>query len=215
MAYNPASGIYDIAVQVADLSYYWFLGAGVVTVTGYCVDRFNKRTGNSFSVSVNAGNGSNLPVWAGSLLSGGFPVDSQGSIGPTLSVTGATTATPPVLTATSHGLVNGQGVQVKGVGVVPDGQYYAKNVSANTFSLYSDTTLQTAVVGAGSYSAGATAFGMPNPTTAAVGMILRFSGTTYWDLQVSPSADFIANYANYSQYGPGDGNVPIGRVNTG
>lgn len=74
-------------------------------------------------------------------------------------VSGATAATPSVLTCTgNHGLIDGDQIQVTGVGgtTTDNGTFYAKvsNQSASTLALYSDSALTTGVTGTGSYTSG-------------------------------------------------------------
>jgi hypothetical protein len=63
-------------------------------------------------------------------------------------ITGATNATPIVITATAHGLANGDVVEIQGVGgnTAANGTWTIANVTTNTFSL-------TSSVGNGTYAA--------------------------------------------------------------
>lgn len=82
----------------------------------------------------------------------------------TLIVSGATNASPIVLTTGTHGLSDGDPVIVSGVGTntaantVGVTPWYAKvtGYSATTFALYSDSALTVPVVGNGVYSSGGT-----------------------------------------------------------
>lgn len=119
MSQISASTIVDVTCQVADLSSYFFLGASAgQTVKGFFVDAFGRRTGNSFSLSINQTDGTN------------------------------------------------------------------------------------------------NALPLPTIPTDAIGAIVRFSGTTYVDLNSATSDDFEDNTSNYPQYSSADGNVFIGRVNS-
>lgn len=84
-------------------------------------------------------------------------------------ITGATTATPIVITANAHGLSNGDEVYIDGVfGNTPaNGTWTVANVTANTYEL-------TGSVGAGAYTA---ATGWFNARTAAGKLTLATTGT--------------------------------------
>lgn len=74
-------------------------------------------------------------------------------------VTGATVATPSVITCSAaHGLVDGDQIQVTGiVGTTTDnvtGFAKVTGQSASTFALYSDVALSAGVTGTGAYSSG-------------------------------------------------------------
>lgn len=81
---------------------------------------------------------------------------------PSTAITGATTATPIVMTAVGHGMTAaGNGLPLNAVTITgaggntpANGTYYAKYVSANSFSLYSDMAQTIPVVGAGVYTSG-------------------------------------------------------------
>lgn len=80
----------------------------------------------------------------------------------TVNVSGATNATPIVITtASAHGLVDGQMVTVASVGgnTAANGTFFAKvtGYSTTTFGLYSDPTLLSQVAGNGAYTSGGTA----------------------------------------------------------
>ena len=206
----------DVSVQVCDLNNYWFLGVGgTITIIGFFVDMFQRRTGNSFSLSVNVANGTNLPVSFAS-VSGGIPADASPTQSASIAITGATNASPIVVTAASHGMVNGQKCVISGVGgnTAANGEWYVKKASANTIALYSDATLLTAVAGNAAYTSGGTLTPLNSPTYQAVGVIVTFSAPTYFDIGPSPSTDFVVNYANFPQFSNADGNCPLGRVNT-
>lgn len=90
-------------------------------------------------------------------------------IGVSLSVSGATNATPIVITCTNHGLSDGDPVTISGVGgnTNANGNYYAKETgySNTTFALYSDFALTTPVAGNSNYTSGgavARAWRFPN-----------------------------------------------------
>lgn len=77
------------------------------------------------------------------------------------SVTGATNATPIVLTVAYNGLADGQAITVASVGgnTAANGSYYAKvsGYDSTHFALYSDAGLTTPVAGNGTYTSGGTA----------------------------------------------------------
>jgi len=76
-----------------------------------------------------------------------------------LTVSGATNATPVVITtATAVSLSNGQVVLIAGVlgNTAANGTYYAKTISATQFALYRDGNLTVPVAGAGAYGGGGT-----------------------------------------------------------
>jgi hypothetical protein len=80
---------------------------------------------------------------------------------PPLTVTGATNATPVVITTgTSGGLANGQVVQIAGVtgNAAANGTYYAQTAgyAATQFALYLDPALTKPVAGTGGYGGGGT-----------------------------------------------------------
>lgn len=76
MATNPASTIVDVTCMAADIGSYFFLGASAgQTIKGFYVDKFGKRTGNSFSLSINQANGSNDALSLPSI-----PADAIGAV---------------------------------------------------------------------------------------------------------------------------------------
>lgn len=85
-------------------------------------------------------------------------VDGQGTYargaGTTITITGATAATPIVITATAHALKNGAAVTISGVVGVPEanGRFLVTNETANTFELF--TFAKVAVAGTGAYVSG-------------------------------------------------------------
>ena len=122
MSQVSASTIVDVTCQVADISSYFFLGASAgQTVKGFFVDAYGRRTGSSFSLSINQTDGTNNALSLASAGSG-IPAD-------------------------------------------------------------------------------------------AIGAIVRFSGTTYIDLNSATTDDFEDNTTSYPQYAAADGNVFLGRVN--
>lgn len=76
-----------------------------------------------------------------------------------VTITGATNATPIVLTATDHPFLDGASVTIAGVGgnTNANGTYYAKKLSSSTFSIYTDAALTTGRAGNASYTSGGTA----------------------------------------------------------
>jgi hypothetical protein len=73
-------------------------------------------------------------------------------------ITGATNATPIVITATAHGFTNGDIVNVYSVGgnLAANGQWKIANTAANTFEL-TDPITGTNVVGSAAYTSGGSA----------------------------------------------------------
>lgn len=76
-----------------------------------------------------------------------------------LTITGATNATPIVITTGTHNLDDGQSVNIAGVGgnTAANGDFYIKKTtvgSATTFGLYTDFALTSPVAGNGSYTSG-------------------------------------------------------------
>lgn len=82
------------------------------------------------------------------------------AVGTSLAVTGATNASPIVLTTGTHNLADGDPVTVASVGgnTAANGNYFAKvtGQSSTTFALYSDKDLTTPVAGNGAYTSGGT-----------------------------------------------------------
>ena len=70
-------------------------------------------------------------------------------------ITGATNATPIVITATAHGYANGDWVQIIGVGgnTNANGVFKVANQAANTFEL-TDPTTGANIAGSGAYTSG-------------------------------------------------------------
>jgi len=93
-------------------------------------------------------------------------------------ITGATNATPIVVTATAHALRAGQRVSISGVGgnTAANGTYYAGSITANTFALYSDPAQTTAVAGNGAYTSGGTV--ACTAPTAYTDLVIATSGAT-------------------------------------
>lgn len=75
------------------------------------------------------------------------------------SITGATVATPSVLTCAAVPFVSGDQIQITGVGgtTTDNTLAYAKVLSPTTFSIYSDAALSTGITGTGSYTSGGVA----------------------------------------------------------
>lgn len=98
-------------------------------------------------------------------------------IGVNLAVTGATNATPIVVTTAAHGLADGDPVTIASVGgnTNANGNFFVKITtvgSSTTFGLYSDKDLTTAVAGNSAYTSGGTVaklFRLPNAARVAAG----------------------------------------------
>lgn len=71
-------------------------------------------------------------------------------------ITGATNATPIVITSTSHGFANGDIVVQQGIGgnVAANGTFKVANVTANTYELNTTTNESLNVAGSGAYTSG-------------------------------------------------------------
>lgn len=110
----------------------------------------NLSTG-AFTEITDAGNVSHPSTWSG---------DTTGRtrIGTRTTITAATNATPIVITASQHGLNDGDAIVILSVGgnTAANGSFFAKKISSTQFSLYSDPTLQTPVAGNGAYTSGGT-----------------------------------------------------------
>lgn len=81
-------------------------------------------------------------------------------IGVNLAVSGATNATPIVITSTTHGLADGDPVTIASVGgnTNANGDYFVKvtGYSTTTFALYTDAALTTPKAGNSNYTSGGT-----------------------------------------------------------
>ena len=108
---------------------------GVDTSTTYYV--VTAPDANTFTLSATAG-GSAITTAAGSAIS----IESS-------KLTGVSAATTDIFTKANHGISTGQRVQAtaldSAVGVTANTSYYVKNLTANTFELYSDSALTTKV----------------------------------------------------------------------
>ena len=98
--------------------------------------------------------------WRGNnSLDGGNNADPICGYEPPLTVTGAGSGTPVVITtSTSGSLTNGQAVLIAGVSAVANGTYYAMTTgySATQFALYQDAALTKPVAATGVYGGGGT-----------------------------------------------------------
>lgn len=101
---------------------------------------------------VHTGRASNAPI----VVESNRTHTAVGAFGCTVS--GATVATPSVLTCTAaHNLITGDQVQITGVGgtTTDNTSAYALVLSSTTFSIYSDaTTSTTPIAGVGAYTSG-------------------------------------------------------------
>jgi hypothetical protein len=88
------------------------------------------------------------------------PYSAKDAIGVSLAVTGATNATPIVITCATHGLADGDPVTIASVGgnTNANGNYYAKvtGYSTVTFGVYTDKALTTPKAGNSNYTSGGT-----------------------------------------------------------
>jgi len=97
------------------------------------------------------------------------PYTAKDAVGISLVVSGATNATPIVMTTGTHGLADGDYVTQAAVGgnTNANGNFYVKvtGYSSTTYALYSDTALTTPVAGNSNYTSGGTVallFRLPN-----------------------------------------------------
>lgn len=116
------------------------------------------QLGGTFEVLTLVVNSSEVPINADAaptyrVYDANGPLDVSGSMSfkDTASITGATNASPIVITSASHGLSTGTRVTITGVGgnTAANGTFVITRVDANTFSLNSST-------GNGSYTSGGT-----------------------------------------------------------
>lgn len=122
-------------------------------------------------------NGDSLPVFriygAGGLMSGGTGTLAKTDTG---NITGATNASPIVITSSSHGLSTGAVVTVAGVGVntAANGTFVVTKIDSNTFSLNGST-------GNGVYTSGGSwnTTGLYSTSFTASGANGFVSGSTY------------------------------------
>lgn len=108
-----------------------------------------------------------------------YTVANKPIIGGSLTVSGATNATPIVVTTSTHKLVDRQPVTIAGVnggsGTNANGNYYAKvtGYSSTTFALYEDANLTKPVVGNANFAS--------NGTAAPIGIlkdVVNFAGAS-------------------------------------
>lgn len=145
---------------------------------------------NMFSVPIKTldnGDGTyNLAVGSGGLKSSVAveftrPADTTAyapldTVGVSLAITGATNATPIVITCATHSLADGDPVTIASVGgnTNANGDYYAKvtGYSTTTFGVYTDKALTTPKAGNSAYTSGGTVarlFRLPNVARVAAG----------------------------------------------
>lgn len=98
-----------------------------------------------------------LPLFADVTVEQGRTHTASGAFG--CSVSGATVATPSVITCSAaHGLIDGDQVQITGVGgtttVNTTAFVKVTGYSATTFALFSNAALTTGVTGTGAYTSG-------------------------------------------------------------
>ena len=101
-------------------------------------------------------NNTSTPLWITALADNEAGTKSTATLTiPSVAITGATNATPIVVTAAGHGLTTGQKVVVASVGgnTNANGTNYVSVLSASTFALYSDAGLTTAIAGNAAYTA--------------------------------------------------------------
>lgn len=122
-----------------------------------------KLTADTFSLArkdgtASTGNGAFVAggTAAGAMLETTHVVDGGTGTDFQTAITSASSATPIVVTCTSHGLTTGQKITISGVtgNAAANATHYVTKLTANTFSLYSDSTLATPVAGVGSGTGG-------------------------------------------------------------
>lgn len=99
--------------------------------------------------------------------------------GPNLTVSGATNATPIVVTtAQPHNLADGDTVTIASVGgnTNANGTHYVDVASATTFAIYSDAALSTGIAGNGLYTSDGTV--TKTPATDWVGVVRLYTAGT-------------------------------------
>jgi hypothetical protein len=103
---------------------------------------------------------------------GGTSRADTASGGTAKTITGATAASPIVITSTAHGFVEGDLIEVTGVLGVPeaDGYWEVRNPAANTFELYDHQGAASS--GTGAYTSGGEAFYATSPS------MIWFSGVS-------------------------------------
>ena len=124
---------------------------------------------------------------AADLIWNGTNCDVALSVGKQLgnnSITGATNATPIVITDNTHGYANGDLIRVFGVlgNTAANGYFYIANVAANTFELVGST-------GNGAYTSGGTS----NKSTASIGTV---NDNTVFAIDIVATAGTASLYLN-------------------
>ena len=123
--------------------------ANVVGTRTAATSYFTFNAPGTYNVEWRASNGGASPgdvfFWAIGLTPASVPA-----------ITGATNATPIVVTSTGHSFKNGDGVTISGVGgnTAANGDHFIKNITANTFELIDFNG--TDVAGSGAYTSGGT-----------------------------------------------------------
>lgn len=116
-------------------------------------------------------------------------------------ITGATNATPAVVTATAHGLSNGTLVSIAGVGgnTNVNGTFVVNNVAANTFQIASIAgTALTLINGNGAYTSGGTWTIAPMENAS---LKLFSSNTPLAESDVAGTYTEVANGSGYTTGG--------------
>lgn len=130
-------------------------------VTGTIIGDVNVRAITAGETHLGEVGGKGIPVTVNFTRPADTTAYSQyDNVGVNLAVSGATHATPIVITTPTHGLADGDYVTIAGVGVntAANGNFYVKvtGYTTLTFALYSDKALTTPVAGNGDYSTGGT-----------------------------------------------------------
>lgn len=134
-----------------------------------------------YSVQLNSGNTGNAAAILNSLRDGSTPCPVNAVVGPSGNVTGATNATPIIVTSANHGRVNSDSVIIAGVlgNTAANGTWGIGGVTTNTFAL-------TGSVGNGAYTSGGAwnwcVSGIKNATISASSLLLAMA-----------TADMVAN----------------------
>lgn len=121
------------------------------------------KTANTFELyrkdgTASSGNGAYTSggTVAGAILETTHCVDGGTGTDFQTEISSASSATPIVVTCTSHGLTTGQKITISGVtgNAAANATHYVTRLTADTFSLYSDSTLATPVAGVDSGTGG-------------------------------------------------------------
>ncbi|MDB5384402.1 MAG: hypothetical protein JWM11_48 [Planctomycetaceae bacterium] len=122
----------------------------------------------------------------------------------TLAITGATNASPIVITSAAQTLTDGTPVTISSVGgnTAANGNYFAKFIDGTHFSLFQDSSLTTPVTGNAAYTSG----GSWTTATAGAGPVQRVVGLVTSDGTINTSTTTTALSATNIRSAVADGN---------